>query len=137
MAAYQAFDKWRKIMAAKGYLRPNRQIEEFGLVNAHHHAALAAAEIPTDVGCQSQPAVEVVGNAGAQALGIRFQSAGHLEDAAWKQAVHIGVRIDERVSAEDLPFGSRLLLRCRDRAQAAHDAKHRQQRCCNWTTIAL
>src|ERR1700693_5053860 len=115
MSSHETFEKRRKMAASKGYLGPHRDVEEFGVVDPHGGSALTTAEISADVGGQSDPAVEVIGDAGAQAPGIRFQRAAHRKRPSRKQAVHIGAGIEKGVSSVHLPFWRRLILRRRER----------------------
>src|ERR1019366_8768503 len=137
MPAHESFEKRGKIVVTKGYLRPTGEVEEFAVVNSVVHLGLTAAPLPTDVAGQSEPAVKVVGEAGAGAPRIRFHAAGHREHSSWEQAVHIGAGIDKGVSAEKFPFGSRLILRCRERANAAQDSNYCQSHNCNTAKRAL
>jgi hypothetical protein len=119
MLAAEHFEKRGKIARAKSYLRPSGDVEEFGLVNSGRHPDVTAAPLPTAVDGQSEPAVKVVGDAGANAPRIPFQAAGHRGHSSWKQAIHIAAWIESGVSAVKFPFGSRRILRCREPANAA------------------
>src|ERR1039458_3588870 len=137
MPAHESFEKRGKIVVTKGYLRPTGEVEEFAVVNSVVHPFLPAAPLPTDVGGQSEPAGKVVGDAGTGAPRIRFHAAAHREHSSWEQAVHIGAGIDKGVSAEKFPFGGRLILRCRERANAAQDGNYRQPHNCNTATRVM
>src|ERR1700691_2256606 len=122
MFAYKSFEKRRKIVAAKGYLRPNGEIVEFGVVDSFRQPSLTTGPVTTAIDCQSEPAVKVVSDAGANAAHIPFQAAGYRGHSSWKQAVQIAARIESGVSAVKFPFGSRPILRCRQRAKGAQNS---------------
>src|SRR5450759_3540845 len=98
--------------AAESNLWAQGEVVEAGVVNSVVQPALTATPMPTDIAGQSEPAIEVIGEAGARATRIRFQAAAHREHSSWKRAVHIGAGKKEGVSAEKLPFGSWLILCC-------------------------
>src|SRR5271170_2796828 len=131
MLAHESFEKWRKMARAISELRPGGEVEEFDLVNSRRHPAVTAAPLATAVDCQSEPTVKVVGNGSAKAPRIPRQATVHRENCARKQAVHIAAGVESRVSAVKFPLGSRLVLRCRERAQATEDSNHSQQRDCD------
>src|ERR1700684_619510 len=124
MFSYKNFEKGRKVMRAEGELRSRREVVEGGVVNARGHSALTASPMPADVRGKSKPAVEVIGNAGTGASGIRFQTAGHRKHSSGQQPVHVSAGIEKGISAEDLPFGSRLILGCGHDPHTAQDRDH-------------
>ena len=63
--------------APESDLRPRGEVEEFYAVNTRGHSTLAAAPLPAAVDRQSEPAVKVVGDAGAGAARIPPQAAAH------------------------------------------------------------
>src|ERR1035438_2140220 len=109
MLAPESFEKRGKIVRTKSYLRPSGDVEEFGAVNSGSHPGLAATPLPTAVDGQSEPAVEVVGDAGANAPRLPFQATGHRDHSSWKQAVQIAACIESGVSAVKFQLGSRLI----------------------------
>src|ERR1019366_4591438 len=137
MLAPESFEKRGEIVRTKSYLRPSGDVEEFGAVNSGSHPGLAATPLPTAVDGQSEPAVEVVGDAGANAPRTPFQATGHRDHSSWKQAVQIAACIESGVSAVKFPLGSRLILRCRERAHAAQDSNDCQQHNCNAATRVM
>ncbi len=70
MPAQQNFDKRRKIVGAKGQLRPEGEVVESGVINSFGDPGLIAIPMAADVTGQSEPAVEVVGDAGPNATRI-------------------------------------------------------------------
>jgi hypothetical protein len=97
----------------KGELWTYREIRERGVIDT---VDPNFAAIPKRAGVESdsQPTVEVIGDAGPDAPRISLQSAAHREQSQRKQAMYIGAWMKEGVSAENLPFGGRLFLRCDD-----------------------
>src|SRR4029077_21134045 len=93
-----------------------------------------AAPMGAGVECEAEQAIEAKGWAEARAARIRFQAAAHRGDSSWKQAVHIGARMEEGVSTEKLPFGSGLILLRRERANATQDSNYCQPHNCNTAT---
>src|ERR1700686_970031 len=137
MPAHQSLDKRRKMAAAKSQLRAHGGAVEGGIVDAATDSVFAASPMPTSVGGQSEPAVKVVGDAGADTTRIRFHAAAHRKQSSRKQAVYIRGRIEERVSAVELPFGSRLILPCRERTNHTQDNNRCQPHNCNPATRVL
>src|SRR5580658_4773328 len=77
MLAHESFEKRRKMAATESYFRPGGKVEEFGIVNSHGDPSFPAAQIRADVARQSEPAVEVEGDAGTGTPRIRFHAAAH------------------------------------------------------------
>src|SRR5208337_2802572 len=137
MLAAENFEKRGKIVRAISYLRPSGDIEEFGMVNSGSHPVVTTAPLPAAVDGHSEPAVKVVGDAGANAPRIPFQAAGHRDHSSWKQAVHIAAWIENVVSAVKFPFGSWLILCYRERSHAAQGTNYCQQHNCNTATRVI
>src|ERR1700726_595738 len=115
--------------ATESNLWSEGEVGERGVVNSIVQPGLAAAPMGAGIKGEAEPAIEVIGDSGARAPRIRFQAAAHREHSSGKQAVHIGARMEERVSAVKFPFGSRLILCCRERGKRAWDSTRCQQHC--------
>src|SRR5664279_63101 len=95
MLAHENFEKRGNIVGAKSYLRPSGDVEEFGVANTGSYPGVAAAPLPTAVDCQSEPAVKVVGDAGANAPRIPCQAAAHRDHSSWKPVSYTHLRAHE------------------------------------------
>ena len=103
-------------------LRTQGKIGKRRVVDSIREALFAASAVDARIESNSHPTVEIMGEAGSNTPRIRFQTATHGQYRTGKDAMNIGCRIKERISAEQLPLRSRLILcRC-DRANAAEDS---------------
>ena len=93
---------------AERNLWAERQVGESGVVNSFRYAGFAASPMGAGVKSESEPAVEIIGHAGAGAARIRFQSAAQRQQCSWKLAVDCRAGIKHGVSAEQLPLRRRL-----------------------------
>ena len=96
--------------AAERYLWAQREIGESRVVNSAGYSDFTAAPMVAGIERQAQPAIEVIGNAGAGAARIRFQAAAQGKQSQRKSAMHIGAGIVKRIPAVKLPLGKRLVL---------------------------
>src|SRR3981081_1122119 len=106
VVAHQCLQKWREMSAAESNFWTEGKIGESGVVNSSAQTIFTAAPMRAGIECETEPAIEVIGQAEARAAWIRFQAAAHRGDSSWKQAVHGGAGMEEGVSTEKLPFGS-------------------------------
>src|ERR1700691_786435 len=134
MLAHESFEKRGKVVVTKSYLRPGGEVEEFGSVDSGRHPGVTTAPLSAAVPCQSEPPAKIVGDAGAHAPRIPFQAAGHRDHSSWKQHVQIAAWIESRISAVKFPFGSRLILRCQERAKAEQNSNYCQSHDCHKAT---
>src|SRR5208337_1011467 len=116
-------------MAPERHLWSYREVGETSVINSVGYAGLTAAPMGAAIQCQSKPTIKIIGNAGAGAARIRFQSAAHREQRSWKLAVHVRAGIKEGVSAVKLPLGSRPLLSCGEGGNRTHGSNHYRQHC--------
>src|ERR1700724_545759 len=68
--ADQDLEKWREMFAPESNFRTDREVIEFGVINAVVQSALVAAPMATGVSGQTKPAAEIVGEACPHAMGI-------------------------------------------------------------------
>src|ERR1700730_1725998 len=120
--------------AAESNLWTEGKIGESRIVNSSTQASFTAAPIRAGIKCEAEPAIEVISEAEAHAARIRFEPATHRGYSSWKEAVHIGPGMEERVPTVKLPLGSRLILRCREHANATQDGNYSQPHNCYTAT---
>src|SRR6266849_4891 len=124
-------------MAAERNLWTHREVGETGVVNYLEDHLFTAAPMVAAIESDSQPAVEIKGNAAAEAAGVRFETAAYWEQSSWKLAVHIGTGMKEGISAVKLHLWSRPVLSCGGGGKRKQDSNHCRQHCQNPTGVAL
>src|SRR3989304_1188931 len=115
MVAHQHLNKWGKTMGAERNLWSHGEVGESGLVKYLAYTACrgyTAGPMVAAIEGESQPAVEIIGSAGAHAAGIRVQAAAYREQGYRLLAVESRVGMKEGVSAVQLPLRRRLVLSC-------------------------
>src|ERR1700687_2307782 len=122
------------MIAAESNLWTEGKIGESGVVNSSAQTSFTTAPMGAGIEGEAEPAIEVIGEADARAARVRFQAAAHGRYSSRKHSMHIGAGVEEGVSTEKLPFGSGLILRCRERTNAAQDSNHCQPHNCNTAT---
>src|SRR6266478_5068787 len=126
MIAHQDLKKWGNMGVAERNLGTQREVGKSGVVNSVGEPGFTAAPMRAGIESESQPAVEIVGSAEANAAGVRFQAAAYREQCGWKLAVHIRAGMKEGVFAEKLPLRS-LVLSCGDSGKRKQDNNHCRQ----------
>ncbi len=86
---------------------------------------------------ESQPTVEIIRSAQADAAGVPFQAAAQREQCSGKLTVDIRARIKDGVSAEQLPFRRRRFLRRSGCGEREHDGNRCRQHCQDPPAMAL
>src|SRR5580692_1305465 len=97
-------------MVAKRDLGTEGEVRESSVVKSIREPGFAAAPMRAGVQSESQPFVEIIGDAGARAAGIPFQAAAQGEQGSRKFAAYCRAGIKDGISAENLPLRRGLVL---------------------------
>src|SRR6266849_587568 len=124
-------------MAAERNLWAHREVGETGVVNCFGDRRFTAAPMVAAIESDSQPTVEIKGNAATDAAGVRFETAAYWEQSSRKLAVHIRAGMKEGVSAVELHLWRRPVLSCGGGGKHTEDSNHCRQHCQNPTGVAL
>ena len=93
MVAHQPFEKPRKVAATKSNLWTQREIRERGVIDSVR-PNFATVPVCTAIEGDSKQTIEIIGDAGAHASWIGFQSAVYWEQTEGENAVYIGAGME-------------------------------------------
>src|SRR5580704_333752 len=103
MIANEHLKKWGEAFVPESNLWTEGEIRESGVVNSFREGRFTASPMGAGVQGEPEPAVEIIGDAGAGAARIPLQPAAQGDQCSWKFAVDCCAGIKHGVSTEQLP----------------------------------